>query len=139
MKCCHLVYIFYAYSLFVIKTFVIFDICDICNKLVYADITNIFHIFENVSLICLISFSQFYCLEGNLGPLPKSEFLVTIVNKWKPLSINYYLKESHLRRARVAECKEKLLCLQIKREITKAQYFKKDFVIILRGFSIFSE
>lgn len=44
-------------------------------------------------LICLISFSQFYCLEKDLGPLPacKMEVFTTIVNFsfWK-LSLTRY-------------------------------------------------
>lgn len=42
---------------------------------------------ENISLICIIYFNQFYCTEGDPGSLPasKMELFARKVNRWKTI------------------------------------------------------
>ena len=75
-------------------------LADICKKLAYIDTRNMV-----ISLMRLIQFNHFYCLQGGPGSLSTSnmEFFARIVNSWKLLLINYCHKQSCLRCRRVSE------------------------------------
>ena len=58
--------------------------------------------------------NQFYCLEGDPGPLPTSEIelFVIIVHSWKLLYNNYCLKESYLRCGKVPKSAFEILFIR---------------------------
>ena len=95
-RCCHVGCISYVYRLFVIMTWIYLSEGSLYWYKEYLVVLFKKYISNTITLI---HFCKVYCLDGDPGSssLSKMEFFARIVNSQKPLSLNYFLKETHVR------------------------------------------